>query len=95
MREKRYSNVTRYTALVVIMLVVFAVIIGRLFFLQVVKGQDYKEQSNNKSIREIPDIAPRGKILDNKGRILATSSQGYMLVYNQADESDKVFPYHE
>ena len=91
MREKRYSNVTRYTALVVIMLVVFAVIIGRLFFLQVVKGQDYKEQSNNKSIREIPDIAPRGKILDNKGRILATSSQGYMLVYNQADESDKVF----
>ncbi|WP_369703024.1 penicillin-binding transpeptidase domain-containing protein [Clostridium moutaii] len=73
------------------MLTIFATIAGRLLFLQVVKGQDYKEQSNNKSIREIPDIAPRGKILDSKGSILATSTQGYMLVYNKTDESDKVF----
>ncbi|PRR85754.1 Penicillin-binding protein 2B [Clostridium luticellarii] len=89
--DKRYSDITRYTALITIMLIIFFTIAGRLFFLQVVKGQEYKEQSNNKSIREIPDIAPRGKILDVKGNVLAASTQGYMLVYNQTDESDKVF----
>ncbi|KAA8666620.1 penicillin-binding transpeptidase domain-containing protein [Clostridium sp. HV4-5-A1G] len=86
-----HSSMTRYTALIIIMSVVFTTIAGRLFFLQVVKGQEYKEQSNNKSIREIPDIAPRGKILDSKGKILATSTQGYMLVYNQTDDNDEVF----
>ncbi|WP_442870516.1 hypothetical protein [Clostridium sp. HV4-5-A1G] len=91
MIKKKEFNITRYTMLITIMLIIFSTIAGRLFFLQVVEGQEYKERSNNKSIRQIPDAAPRGKILDVKGSVLATSTQGYMLVYNQTDDSDKVF----
>lgn len=89
--KKKEFNITRYTMLITIMLIIFSTIAGRLFFLQVVEGQEYKERSNNKSIRQIPNAAPRGKILDVKGSVLATSTQGYMLVYNQTDDSDKVF----
>jgi penicillin-binding protein 2 len=89
--ERRKFDITRYNILIVIMTVIFSIIMVRIFFLQVVEGQDYKERSNNKSIREIPDAAPRGKIVDVKGNVLAASTQGYMLVYNQTDESDKVF----
>ena len=57
------------------MVIIFATITGRLLFLQVVKGQEYKEQSNNKSLTEIQEAAPRGKILDKNGNVLATNIQ--------------------
>ncbi|NMM64536.1 penicillin-binding protein [Clostridium sp. P21] len=87
-KEKRF---TRYTALIVIMLIIFASISARLFVLQILDGPVYKEKSNNKSIIEIPDAAPRGKILDKNGSVLASNDQTYILVYNQTDESDKYF----
>ena len=73
------------------MVIIFATITGRLLFLQVVKGQEYKEQSNNKSLTEIQEAAPRGKILDKNGNVLATNIQSYVVVYNQTDENDKTF----
>ncbi|MFL0195771.1 penicillin-binding transpeptidase domain-containing protein [Clostridium sp. WILCCON 0269] len=91
MKKKKHPNITRYTTIIIIMLILFVTMAMRLFFLQVVQGKEYKEQSNNRSIREIPDVAPRGDILDSKGNKLATSTLGYMLVYNQTDESDKTF----
>ncbi|WP_368490583.1 penicillin-binding transpeptidase domain-containing protein [Clostridium sp. BJN0013] len=91
MKEKKHFKVTRYTTIIIIMLLIFTTMAARLFFLQVVQGKEYKEQSNNKSIREIPETAPRGDILDCNGNKLAKSRLGYMLVYNQTDESDKTF----
>ncbi len=94
MKEKINFSSTRYNIIIIIMMIIFLVIIVRLFFLQVVKGNEYKEEASNRSIKEISDMAPRGKILDSKGNILATSTQGYMLVYNQndnQDNNDKVF----
>ena len=63
MKNKKHHNITRYTMVIVIMSILFVTMAMRLFFLQVVQGKEYKEQSNNKSIREIPDTAPRGDIL--------------------------------
>lgn len=91
MKNKKHFNTTRYTVIMIIMLLIFSAMAGRLFFLQVVKSKQYVEQSNSKAIREIPEAAPRGDILDCKGNKLATSALGYMLVYNQTDESDKTF----
>ncbi|WP_333860059.1 penicillin-binding transpeptidase domain-containing protein [Clostridium sp.] len=88
MKNKKHHNITRYTMVIVIMSILFVTMAMRLFFLQVVQGKEYKEQSNNKSIREIPDTAPRGDILDSKGNKLARSVQGYVLVYNQPDEDE-------
>ncbi|WP_411683079.1 penicillin-binding transpeptidase domain-containing protein [Clostridium thailandense] len=91
MKGDNKREFTRYTALIVIMIMILTAITSRLIFLQVVKGEEYKEQANNKSIREIPDAAPRGKIIDKNGVALAENMQSYELVYNRTDESDKVF----
>ncbi|MFL0197599.1 penicillin-binding transpeptidase domain-containing protein [Clostridium sp. WILCCON 0269] len=91
MKKKKYSNITRYTAITVIMLILFSAMVIKLFFLQVVNSKEYKEQSNNRSIKEVPTLAPRGDILDSKGNKLATSTLNYVLVYNQTDESNKTF----
>lgn len=91
MKGDKKREFTRYTALIVIMCLIFTAITSQLFVLQVVKGEEYKEKANNRSIREIPDAAPRGNILDRNGAVLAKSEQSYILVYNQTDESDKTF----
>lgn len=91
MKKDRKTEFTRYTALVVVMVLIFTSITTKLFSLQVLKSQEYKERANNKSLREIPDAAPRGNILDVNGSPLAVSTQSYVLVYNQTDESDKTF----
>lgn len=91
MKGNKKREFTRYTALIVIMCLIFTAITSKLFVLQVVKGEGYKELANNKSIREIPDAAPRGNITDRNGAVLAKSEQSYVLVYNQTDESDKTF----
>ncbi|MHB9922488.1 penicillin-binding transpeptidase domain-containing protein [Clostridium botulinum] len=84
------SRFTRYTALVVIMILIFTAITSRLFFLQIVKGGEFEEKANNRSVREISDAAPRGNILDKNGCELAVNTQSYVLVYNPTDESNKV-----
>lgn len=91
MKGDKKREFTRYTALIVIMCLIFTAITSQLFVLQVVKGEEYKEKANTRSIREIPDAAPRGNIVDRNGAVLAKSEQSYVLVYNQTDESDKTF----
>lgn len=91
MEGKKERKFTRYTALIVIMVIIFTAIASRLFFLQILDGESYNEKANNKSIREIPEAAPRGNILDKNGSVLAKSIQTYTLVYNQTDESNKYF----
>lgn len=85
------NKFTRFTALVVIMIFIFTAIVSRLVYLQLINSQEYKEKANNRSIREIPDPAPRGNILDKNGIVLATNKQNYMLVYNETPESKKMF----
>jgi penicillin-binding protein 2 len=46
-------------------------LIGRVFYICVVKGEYYGYVASGNSIREIPIIAPRGKIFDANGEILA------------------------
>jgi penicillin-binding protein 2 len=91
MEGKKERKFTRYTALIVIMIIIFTAIASKLFILQILNGETYKEKANNKSIREIPDPAPRGNILDKNGAVLASSTRTYILIYNQTDESDKYF----
>lgn len=91
MKGNKKIEFTRYTALIVIMIIIFTAIASKLFSLQVLKAEEYKEKANNRSIREIPDPAPRGNILDKNGTLLASNTQSYVLVYNQTDDSDKTF----
>lgn len=48
-------------------------LLGRLFYLQVLRGDDYQRFSQDFSIREVRIPAPRGLIIDRHGKVLASN----------------------
>ncbi len=69
-------QVKRYSLLI---LVALAVLAGRLWFLQVVQGQEYAEKADGYRMREVRINAPRGLIYDREGRVLAGNRLSYTL----------------
>lgn len=69
--------------------IVFLLVTMRMGYLQVVKNEKYSYMSerNRFKAKEIP--APRGKIYDRKGRLVATNGAGYRLVYLKEREQDE------
>jgi penicillin-binding protein 2 len=62
-----------------IVIALFAILVGRLFWLQVVKYDYYTELSQGNRVRIEPIPAPRGTIYDRNGTILAENRPAYQL----------------
>jgi penicillin-binding protein 2 len=73
---------------VLAVLVIFLVFFVRLLYLQVIKGQELRFLSENNRIRLIKIIAPRGQILDRKGRVLVDSRPAFDVVVTSEDVKD-------
>jgi penicillin-binding protein 2 len=56
-----------------IALVMFAIVFLRLWYLQVLTGEQYVQQANANRARELPIPAPRGQILDREGQSIVAS----------------------
>jgi penicillin-binding protein 2 len=56
-----------------IALVMFGVIFFRLWYLQVLTGEQYVQEAAANSVRDLPIAAPRGQILDRAGQPIAAS----------------------
>lgn len=89
--NKKKKKTSRYTVLCIIMGAVFGIITLRLLYIQVFSYKEYKEKADVTSTRFVPDKAPRGKIYDQKGNILATNKQTYTLTYTKTDDAEKQF----
>ncbi len=63
----------RFAALGIIVVVVLGMLFFRLWSMQVVQGAAYTSQSEDNRVREVTVEAPRGRILDRKGRPLVTN----------------------
>ena len=57
-----------------IALVMFGVIFFRLWYLQVLTGEQYVQEAAANAVRELPIPAPRGQILDREGQPIAAST---------------------
>src|SRR5215470_4598630 len=66
-RDEKPSH-TRLTAIQYLILATFLVLAYGLWQLQVTKSDYYSAQAEQNSIRNVPILAPRGKILDRNGR---------------------------
>lgn len=53
------------------LVLVLGAYLTRLWFLQVVLAEDLREQADNSGNRKVTKLAPRGKIVDRSGRVLA------------------------
>jgi penicillin-binding protein 2 len=56
-------------------LTLFAIIFFRLWFLQVLDGQQYANAASLNTLRTVAIPAPRGEILDSNGATLVSSTQ--------------------
>lgn len=64
----------------VALVLVFLILGARLIDLQIIRGSFYATLSSENRIRRIPIRAPRGRILDAQGEVLADNRQVYKLV---------------
>lgn len=55
----------------------FGLLALRLADLQVVQGRYYRDLAEQNRLRVVPQVAPRGLIVDNKGRVLAASHTAF------------------
>lgn len=90
-KPTKKKKISRYTVLYIIMGIIFGAITLKLVYLQIFNYEDYKERANTTSTRFISEKAPRGKIYDQNGNVLATNIQTYTLTYTTTDDADKMF----
>ena len=60
-------------------------LVGRLWFLQVMSSEVFAERAEANRIRILPIPARRGTIFDRKGRVLVTSKSSYNIVLSRED----------
>jgi penicillin-binding protein 2 len=65
-------------------LALFAVLFFRLWFLQILGGDEYLAEAKNNRTREFRVSAPRGEILDRSGRVLVANRTSLALQVNLA-----------
>lgn len=63
----------------------FALLAGRLWLLQIVRGDEYRDKALLNRSRKVQTSAPRGIIVDSKGQILVTNSTQFA-VYLHPEE---------
>lgn len=68
---KQPSIEKRYMVVFVLLFLMSAALLGRLFTMTILRGEDYKQASDTKRIKEVKTTAPRGNIYDRNGRLLA------------------------
>ena len=72
----------RYIMFILLVASIFAVLVARLFSLQILNTSTYEERALQNRIRTNVIKATRGEIYDREGKLLAKNATGYKLVHN-------------
>src|SRR5215468_11139092 len=70
---------------------IFGVLIGRLWYLQVINSQIFSERAEANRVRILPIPAQRGTIFDRNGKVLVTSKSSYNIVLSRKDVKSSEF----
>lgn len=85
----------RIYTMAIIFTVFLGALIGRLFFIQIIKGNDYHYRAKNQWFKEIPVGIERGKIYDRNRNLLTNREEKrYLVIYPEyflsSDENIKI-----
>ena len=77
---------------ILIVSILLVVILFRLFYIQIIHGDEYRKISSNNFLKEVIVPSPRGSILDRFGKEIAVSEAVVNLYYkrNSKDDLDKL-----
>lgn len=78
----------RFERLTVLVVVVFAIFFADLWYLQVIKGEEYLKRSESNCLRTQHVPAPRGDIFDRQGRVLVQSRPAFSVSLVREDVKD-------
>lgn len=77
---------SRLFALVVTYIVLFSILIGRMFYLQIINGESYDHKASLQKQKHKTIKSARGKIYDCNGKLLATNEQSYAVTMEDSGE---------
>jgi penicillin-binding protein 2 len=84
--EKRFIERIRIVS--ILFAIGYSLIAVRLFYLQVIKGENLSQLSESNRTQLIFFRAPRGDIYDRKGRMLVTNRPSWSLMYSVPEKTD-------
>ena len=76
------SKAYKFLSLISLTAFLFSILLSRLFFLQIYQGEALKDISNSNRFKTQILVAPRGLILDRKGKLLAGHKKTFQLIVN-------------
>lgn len=84
----------RLVALGVVTVLLFVVLLGRLWQLQIIHGQAYLQQSEENRLRDLRVPAPRGVLYDRRGRALVSNRAAFTIsvLSMELRDPDRVLP---
>ncbi len=85
LRERQVKTRVLYLLTFLLMLT----LLSRIFYLEVLKGDYYKELSEYRSLRIVEETPVRGRILDRNGVVLADSIPSYSLIVVPEDVANE------
>lgn len=86
MLNKRYAR--RLEMMLVVAVGVFLILLGRMAYLQLYKGDYYSNQADGNRLRRTKITAPRGLFFDVKGRELVNNLPGYAVALQRQGQSN-------
>lgn len=91
LKNKMKKDTSRYKGLKIILAGICLAISARVVYLQVFRYEDFKEKADTRSMRFMAEKAPRGKIYDSNGNVLATNKQTYTATFTETEASKEAF----
>lgn len=79
----------RFNIINIFIYIIGIVLLLQLFNLQIIHGEEYREQSNTRLTRESTLVAARGSVLDRNGNKIATNNMGFSLELYKSKTDDE------
>lgn len=76
------KTAARVRLLAAVVAFLFAAIVTRLWFLQVLASEDYRERAETNRVRLVPQPPIRGRILDRNGKVLVANRSSLQITVN-------------
>lgn len=80
---------SRFFAVVLTYILLFSILIGRMFYLQIIRGETYDKEASLQKQKIKTIKSARGKIYDCNGKLLVTNEQRYSITLEDSGELKK------
>lgn len=84
-----YNPTKRLSAILLLMVFLFCVVFCKMFAVIILDGGNLQVKATSQWLRDVPTDAPRGRILDRNGKVLASTATRYNLYVRPGDTKDK------